>query len=168
VLENGVEGVTYDLGEDGLPVMKDYTGEEMMNHNNNIDMTCLVHASKKVGTIEQTIAQMSPVGLPQDFTQALIDNYYALRKLADEGKAYSDPVFAVAIESESEYSATLLSLWQEYYAKLIKCDPAEFDTLFAEYSQAFLDAGYQEIIDERLAAYEAGNTTHLPENVKAK
>ena len=83
-------------------------------------------------------------------------------KIADSGKAYSDPVFAVAIESESEYSATLLSLWQEYFAKLIKCDPAEFDSLYAQYSQEFLDAGYQEIMDERLAAYEAGNTTKLP------
>ena len=167
-LENGVEGKTYVMGEDGLPKMQDYTGEEMLNHNNNIDMTCLVHASKKVGTIEQTITQMSPVGLPQDFTQALIDNYYELRKLADSGKAYSDPVFAVAIESESEYSATLLSLWQEDFAKLIKCDPAEFDDLFAKLSQEYLDAGYQEIIDERLAAYEAGNTTKLPDTAKAK
>ena len=166
VLENGVEGKTYELGEDGLPRMLDYTGEEMMNHNNNIDMTCLVHASKKVGTIEQTIAQMSPVGLPQDFTQALIDNYYTLKEIADSGKAYSDPVFAVAIESESEYTATLLSLYQEYYAKLVKCDPAEFDALFAQYSEEFLNAGYQEIIDERLAAFEAGNTTHLPATAK--
>ncbi len=163
VLENGIEGETYELDENGLPVMLEFSGDHMLNHNNNFDMTCLVHASKKVGTIEQTIAQMSPAGLPQDFTQALIDNYYELRKLADAGKAYSDPVFAVAIDSESEYSATLLSLWQEYYAKLVKCDPAEFDALFAQYSQEFLDAGYQEIMDERLEAYEAGNTTHIPD-----
>ena len=38
-----------------------------------------------------------------------------------------------------------------------------FDALFAEYSQNFLDAGYQEIMDERLEAYKAGNTTKLPE-----
>ena len=80
--------------------------------------------------------------------------------------AYSDPVFAVAIESESEYSATLLSLYQEYYAKLVKCDPAEFDGLFDQFSQEFLDAGYQEIMDERLAAFEAGQTTRLPANAK--
>lgn len=163
VLENGVEGETYEIGEDGLPKMLDYTGEHMLNHNMNIDMTCLVHASKKIGTVEQTIAQMAPVGLPQDFTEALINNYYDLKALADEGKAYSDPVFAVAIESESEYSATLLSLYQEYYAKLIKCAPEEFDDLYAQYCQEFLDAGYQEILDERLEAYEAGETTRLPE-----
>ena len=108
VLENGFEGVTYELDENGLPVMiADYTGEMMMNHNDNIDMTCLAHASKKVGTIEDTIRQIAPQGLPQDFYQAMVDNYYALKAIADEGKAYSDPVFAVAIDSEAEYSATL-------------------------------------------------------------
>ncbi len=163
VLENGIEGVTYTLGADGLPVVNgDYRGPEMLNHNMNIDMTCLVHASKKVGTIEQTIAAISPKGIPQDFTKELIDNYYALKEIADNGWAYSDPVFSVAIGSESEYTATLLSLYQEYSVKLTKCAPEEFDALYTELSQKFLDAGYQAIIDERLAAYEAGNTTKLP------
>lgn len=164
ILENGIEGVTYKLdAETGLPVVDgSYMGEYMLNHNMNIDMACLVHAIKKNGTIEQTIAGLVPQGIPQDFTEALINNYYDLKVIADAGNAYSDPVFAVAIESESEYSATLLSLWQVAYAKLTKCDPAEFDALYDELAQEFLDAGYQEIIDERLAAYEAGNTTKLP------
>ena len=164
VLENGVEGATYTMGEDGLPVVDGaYTGEYMLNHNMNIDMTCLVHASKVVGTIEDSIRAVAPQGLPQDFSQAMIDSWYSDTKaIADAGHAYSDPVFAVAIESESEYSATLLSLYQEDYAKLVKCDPAEFDTLYEQLCQEYLDAGYQEIIDERLAAYEAGNTTKLP------
>lgn len=163
VLENGIEGVTYTVGADGLPVVDpDYRGEEMLNHNMNIDMTCLVHASKKVGTIEQTIAAISPQGLPQDFTQELINNYLEQKEIAEKGWAYSDPVFAVAIESESEYSAALLSLYQEYSVALTKAKPEEFDALYAELSQKFLDAGYQEVIDERLAAYEAGNTTKLP------
>ena len=164
VLENGVEGATYTMGEDGLPVVDGaYTGEYMLNHNMNIDMTCLVHASKVVGTIEDSNRAVAPQGLPQDFSQAMIDSWYSDTKaIADAGHAYSDPVFAVAIESESEYSATLLSLYQEDYAKLVKCDPAEFDALYEQLCQEYLDAGYQEIIDERLAAYEAGNTTKLP------
>ena len=164
VLENGVEGITYTMGENGLPVVDGaYMGTEMLNHNMNIDMTCLVHASKVVGTIEDSIKAIAPQGLPQDFTQMMIDSWTNETKaIADAGNAYSDPIFAVAIESESEYTATLLSLYQEYYAKLVKCDPAEFDALYAELSQEYLDAGYQEIIDERLEAYEAGNTTKLP------
>lgn len=164
VLENGVEGVTYVMGEDGLPqVNGDYRGPEMLNHNMNIDMTCLVHASKKLGTIEQTIEAISPKGIPQDFTQELIDYYYKLREIADKGWAYSDPVFAVAVESESEYTASLLSLYQEYSVALTKCAPEEFDAKYEEFKQKYLDAGYQEIIDERKAAYDAGQTTKLPE-----
>ncbi len=163
VLENGIEGVTYELGEDGLPVVNgDYRGEEMLNHNMNIDMTCLVHAVKKIGTIEQSIKAIVPQGLPQDFYQEMLDNYGRLKETADAGRAYSDPIFAVAIESESEYTATLLSLYQEYFALLTKAEPGTFDDLYAELSQKFLDAGYQEIIDERLEAYEAGMTTKLP------
>lgn len=162
-LENGVEGVTYKLGANGLPVVDaEYRGEEMLNHNMNIDMACLVHASKKVGTIEQTIAAIAPQKLPQDFTQELLENYNKLKKIADDGRAYSDPIFAVAIASESEYSASLLPLWQEYSVKLTKCKPGEFDALYAKFSKDYLSAGYQEIIDERLAAYKAGKTTKLP------
>lgn len=163
VLENGIEGVTYTLNDQGLPVVNgDYRGEEMLNHNCNIDMTCLVHASKVTGTIEQSIAAIAPQGLPQDFTQAMIDNYYELKKIATEGHSYSDPIFSVSIEAESEYTATLLSLYKEYSVKLTKCKPAEFDALYNEFKEAYLKAGYQEIIDERLQAYKDGNSTKLP------
>ena len=162
-MENGVEGVTYVMGDNNIPLVDvDYRGEEMLNHNMNIDMTCLVHAAKKIGTIEDTISLIAPQGLPQDFTQQLTDRYYQLKASADAGRQYPDPVFAVAIESESEYTATLLSLYQEYFALLVKAAPGEFDALYADLSQKYLDAGYQEIIDERLAAYEAGMTTKLP------
>lgn len=162
-LENGIEGVTFDYDADGVAVVKgDYRGEEMLNHSNNIDMTCLVHASKVMGTVEQSIRQITPTGIPQNFYEELVALYKETREIADNGWAYSDPVFAVAIESESEYNATLLSLWQEYYAQLVKCDPAQFDGLFEELSRKYLDAGYQEIMDERLAAYQEGNTTKLP------
>ncbi|MCQ2613301.1 MAG: extracellular solute-binding protein [Treponemataceae bacterium] len=170
VLENGEEGVNFNYNADGIAVQVNLenTGNvKMMNHNSNIDMTCLVRASKKVGeTIEDAIAAISPRGLPQDFTQALIDNYYQQKEIAAKGWAYSDPIFAVSIEAESEYNASLLRLYQEDFAKLVKCDPAEFDALYAKLAKEYLAAGYQEIIDERLAAYKAGNTTKLPANVK--
>lgn len=163
VLENGIEGVTYTLDDQGLPVVDgNYRGEEMLNHNCNIDMTCLVHASKVTGTIEQSIAAISPQGLPQDFTQALIDNYYELKSIAEAGHAYSDPVFSVEIKMESEYTATLLDLYKEYSVQLTKCKPEEFDALYEKLSKQYLEAGYQKIIDERLAAYNAGKTTKLP------
>ena len=37
----------------------------------------------------------------------------------------------------------------------------EYDALYDELSQKYLDAGYQEIIDERQEMFEAGETTKL-------
>lgn len=161
-MENGIEGVTYEM-VDGFPeVYADYRGSEMLNHNNNIDMTCIVHASKVSGTAEENIAAITPKGIPQDFTQDLIDHYYEICKIADAGYSYSDPIFSVELATESEYTAPLLSLYQEYSVLLTKCAPEEFDALYDDFSKKFLAAGYQEIIDERLEAYNAGNTTKLP------
>ncbi len=166
-LENGEEGVCFEYDEMGIaqPINLEDTGnEQMLNHNANIDMTCLVHASKTIGnTIEEAIKAIAPRGLPQDFEQALVGNYYELRDIADKGMAYSDPVFGVTIEAESEYNGTLLALYQEYFVKLIKTDPADFDAEYEKCKQLFLDAGYQEIIDERLEAYNNNSTTKLPD-----
>lgn len=137
--------------------------DDWNNFNNSKDFWCVTIESVKADTIEEAVAAIAPQGLPQDFTQAMIDNYYELREIADAGHAYTDPQFGVAIEAESEYNATLLSLYIEYYDTLVMCKPDEFDAKYEELSQAYLDAGYQEIIDERLAAYEAGNTTKLPQ-----
>ncbi len=41
------------------------------------------------------------------------------------------------------------------------CKPDEFDALYDELSQKYLDAGYQEIIDERQQMFEDGATTKL-------
>ena len=172
VLENGIEGVTYEINpETGLPVTSkfaDYRGEEMLNHNDNIDMTCLVHASKVNGTVEQSIALIAPQGLPQDFTQEMIDLWYINKENADKGLMYTDPVYSVGIEAEAEYNGALLPLWVDAFTKLTKAAPEEFDALYAQLSQEYLDAGYQEILDERLAAYEAGQTTTLPDITKKK
>ncbi len=162
-MENGVEGVTYTLGENGLPIVDgEYRGEEMLNHNNNIDMTCIVHASKVSGTIEDSITAITPQGIPQDLYEDLYTSWQQTKEIAENGWAYTDPVFATSIEAESEYSQTLLNLYKEYSVKLIKCDPSEFDALYEKLAQDYLNAGYQEIIDERLDAYEAGMTTKLP------
>lgn len=161
-LENGIKGVTYDTGADGLPVViADYTGEGRLNHNCNIDMTCIVHAGKVNGTIEQSIAAITPQGLPQDFYQPLVQHYYSMVEASRY--AYSDPIFTESLKAESKYSDLLFHLYQEYSVQLTKCDPAEFDSLYTELCRKYQDSGYQEIIDERLASYNEGKTTKLPE-----
>lgn len=166
-LENGIEGKSYNLNAEGKPVIDaSYTGPERLGHNMNIDYTCIVHASKVLPTIEESIKAITPQGIPQDFYEQLLAAYKDTKEIADKGWAYSDPIFATAIEAESEYTATLLNLWKEYSVKLTKCKPEQFDALYKELSQKYLDAGYKEIIDERLQAYKDGKSTKLPDYVK--
>ncbi len=76
---------------------------------------------------------------------------------------YCDPFFSVNIDSLNEYAGPLKALFTEYATALTKCAPEEFDALYEQYSQQYLDAGFQEIIDERLQAYKDGNSTKLPD-----
>ncbi|AGI40628.1 sugar ABC transporter substrate-binding protein [Thermoclostridium stercorarium subsp. thermolacticum DSM 2910] len=164
-MQYGIEGIHYtEYDEYGYPVLKDMTGmEERLGYNDNKDYWCVVVESKERDTIEDSIAAIAPKNLPQDFTQDMIDMYYVKAEKYERGWIYPDPIFTVTIESMNEYRASLLSLFQEFYTKLVKCDPDEFDALYEELSKQYLEAGYQEIMDEKLAAYEAGNSTRLPE-----
>ena len=163
-MQNGVEGETYNLNEDGLPIaISDYTGEYQLGYGNNKDYWCIVVEAKSEGTPEETIRALAPQGLPQDFTDEILEYYYYQKMYADDGLVYPDPFFSVPIEAVNEYAGTLEALFIEYATDLTKCDPDKFDELYNTYVQNYLDAGYQEIIDERLQAYKDGYTTRLPD-----
>ncbi len=136
--------------------------DDWNNFNNSKDFWCVTIESVKKDTIEESIAAIAPQGLPKDFSEEMIANYNQLKEIADAGHAYTDPAFSVAIEAESEYAESLLSLYVVDFDKLVTCPVDEFDELYAVLSQEYLDAGYQEVIDERAEAYENGNSTKLP------
>lgn len=158
----GIEGENYTMGDDGLPVsVADYNGDCKQGFNNSKDYWCVTIESRNAGTIEEIIAASSPQNLPEDFTQQLIDNYYKKVEVAEKGYAVSDCNFAVVLDSVAEYQASLLELYTEYRDQLTMCSPDEFDALYDELAQKYADAGYQEIVDERLEAYQAGQSTKL-------
>jgi putative aldouronate transport system substrate-binding protein len=159
----GIEGVNFNYNEAGDPVaVGDQTGlEEQQGHNNNVDYWCAVTAVKTLGSIEKDVAAIAPQGLPQDFTADILANYNGQVALYNAGYANSDCMFAQALESVTEYNQTLYDLYAEYRDKLTMCPKEEFDALYDELSQKYLDAGYQEIIDERQSMLDAGTTTKL-------
>lgn len=160
----GIEGENYTMGDDGLPVsVADYSGDYTQGFNNSKDYWCVTVEARTAGTIEDVIKAAAPTGYPQDFTQDIIDNYYGQVEIAKAGYAVSDCNFAVVLDSVSEYQASLLELYTEYRDQLTMCSPDEFDELYDELAQKYADAGYQEIVDERKEAYEAGQSTKLPQ-----
>lgn len=160
----GIEGENYNLDDNGLPAtVADYSGDAKQGYNNSKDYWCVTVEARTAGTIEDVIASASPQNLPQDFTQDIIDNYYNQLEVAEKGWAVSDCNFAVVLDSVSEYQASLLELYTEYRDQLTMCSPDEFDALYDELAQKYADAGYQAIVDERKEAYEAGQSTKLPQ-----
>ncbi len=158
----GVEGENFTYGDDGLPVsVANYSGDYTQGFNNSKDYWCVTTEARIAGTIEDVIKAASPVGLPQDFTQDIIDNYYNQVAAAEKGWVIPDCMFARVISSVSEYQQTLLDKYAEYRTQLTTCDPADFEDLYAKYAQEYLDAGYQEIADERLQAYQDGYSSKL-------
>ena len=41
------------------------------------------------------------------------------------------------------------------------CSAEEFDALYEQFAKEYAEAGYQAVVEERLAAYQAGNSTKL-------
>ncbi len=158
----GIENENYKLDENGLPVtVSDYNGDYKMGFSNNKDYWCITVEARQAGTIEDIISNNLPHDLPQDFTADVIAWYHDKEAVRDAGWAIDNAKFSVSMEAEAEYQTVLVNLYKEYRDKLTMCSPEEFDALYAEYAQAYLDAGWQEIIDERAAQYEAGFSTHL-------
>ena len=158
----GNEGEHYTVGANGLPEsIGDYSGDKKQGYNNSKDYWCVTVEARTAGTIEDVIAASAPKGIPEDFTQEIIDQYYAQVAAAEAGYAVTDCNFAVVIESISEYQTSLLELYTVLRDELTMCDPAEFDAKYEEAAKEYAEAGYQAIVDERKAAYESGMSTKL-------
>ncbi len=160
----GVEGKNFNYDDNGNPVaVGDQSGlEEQQGHNNNVDYWMVVTASKTFGDIEKDIAAINPQGLPQDFFDDLLANYKGQLALYESGYANVDCLFGGALESVTEYGTALKEeVYPEFRDQLVMCKPDEFDALYEELSQKYLDAGYQEVIDERQAMFDDGKTTKL-------
>ncbi|MCD7833649.1 MAG: substrate-binding domain-containing protein [Lachnospiraceae bacterium] len=161
----GIEGENFTYDDNGSKVSVEYSEQSSdykQGYNNSIDYWCIVTASRSTGTIEETIEASLPQNLPQNFNDDVIQHYYNQVQVADYGWAVTDCMFGDSLESVTEYQETLVNLYIELRDKLVVASEDEFDSLYEEYSQQYLDAGYQEVIDERLALFNDGLTTKLP------
>ena len=158
----GVEGETYKYDENNLPVsVSDYDGEYKLGFNNNKDYWCITIEARQAGTIEDVISNNMPHDLKQDFTEDVIAWYNAKVAIRDNGWAIANALFSVSMEAEAEYQTVLVEKYKELRDKLTMCAPEEFDALYDQFAAEYMDAGYREVTEERAAAYEAGNSTHL-------
>ncbi len=153
-LQNGVEGENYTLSADGIaePVA-DFAGESKLSQNNNKDYWCLVQEVADYGDEEKNFKANLKTLAPAGYEQLIQDNY-DYYKANDNGVV--SPIFTTTVESSAEYAADLTALWLEAYVDLATCKPDEFDSKYEEYSKEYLEAGYQEILDEKQSLIDEG------------
>ncbi len=162
IFQWGFEGEHYTLDENGLPVgIADYSGDKVQGFNNNKDYWCVTIEARNAGTIEDMIKASSPKGLPQDFTDDIIENYYQQVAAWEKGWVPTDCMFATDIPAVGEYQGTLLTLYAELRDALVMCDPAKFDALYEESAKKYADAGYSEIAQQRLDALKNGLSSRM-------
>lgn len=155
-LQNGVEGENYTIDEDGIPVRNpDFQGESVLSANNNKDYWALVIESVVYDDPEVNkkaqIRNWAPSGYEHLVEQHL--KYY------EEAAPYRTPdaLFTEVVETVSEYKADLNELFQELYIKVATAPEDQFDAVYEESKQIYLDAGYQDILDEKQEIIDRGN-----------
>ncbi|MDF2924442.1 MAG: extracellular solute-binding protein family 1 [Paenibacillaceae bacterium] len=145
-IQNGIEGTDYTV-KDGLPVS--IVNDETKKHfwsSGNADFS-LVSNGKYLGDEDFNLragAAKFP-GYENVYLQmakiASTDNLPAVR-------------FEKPVEAESKNGTALNQKWEELLLKVVVAKPADFDKTFDSMSADIMKAGFQQIMDEKLAAYK--------------
>ncbi|MDF9842718.1 MULTISPECIES: ABC transporter substrate-binding protein [unclassified Paenibacillus] len=153
--QNGVEGENYTLDAEGIAVKNpDFKGESVLSQNNNKDYWGLVTEIAQYPDPEKTLKANLRNWAPAGY-EYLADD---LVKYYNEVAEFRTPdaMFTTVLEKVNEYKADLNTLFQELYVKIVLAPEAEFDANYEAAKKTYLDAGYQEILDEKQKAIDAG------------
>lgn len=153
--QNGVEGQNYTLDADGIAVKNaDFKGDSVLSQNNNKDYWALVTESAQYPdpavTRKAYLRNWAPAGYEYLAEDTL--KYY------DQTAEFRTPdaLYSVVLEKVNEYKADLNALFQELYVKVALAPTDKFDAEYKAAVQEYLDAGYQDILDEKQKAIDAG------------
>ncbi|WP_342437097.1 ABC transporter substrate-binding protein [Paenibacillus sp. FSL L8-0436] len=153
--QNGVEGENYTLDADGIAVKKaDYKGESVLAQNNNKDywglVTEIAQYPEADKTLKANLRNWAPAGY-ENLADDMVKYYNEVAEFRTP-----DAMFTVVLEKVNEYKADLNSLFQDLYVKCALAPEAEFDATYEAAKETYLKAGYQEILDEKQEAIDAG------------
>lgn len=157
-LQLGDEGVTHTVIEEGVYASKAATGAAIMNSGNNIDYTitcnglCLATEESTIKSIAYGYAEADPDDVANAYKIAMTDS--RVEKNVNVG----------AIEAE-EGMGTILSEKRDIaYDTAVIAKPSEFDSVWDAAMDDYLNAGGQDIINERTEKWIStyGDVSELP------
>lgn len=146
VLQNGLEGVSYELSEDGLPVLLDTP--EATNWLYNYYDYCIILNGKYVSTddMNKNIAANAFDLRFKDFTIKSIQ--------AGINDGYVIPRVDIPVEAELKYAKILEDFEKEMLAKIVTAKPDQFDKVYDDLVKEYLAKGGQAVMDEKYQAYD--------------
>jgi len=147
-LQIGEEGVTHEVMPDGAIKLIAATGEKIMNSGNNIDYTITINGLE-LGDPDLTTRSLALgyAGVDARFIQKSFE-------VANRDGFVPQNFNVGEIKAEEGMGQVLKEKRDILLAQAIICPTDQFDEVWDEYFQDYLNSGGQAIIDERLAAYE--------------
>jgi putative aldouronate transport system substrate-binding protein len=147
-LQIGEEGVTHEVMPDGAIKLIAATGEKIMNSGNNLDYTITINGLE-LGDPDLTTRSLALgyAGVDARFIQKSFE-------VANRDGFVPQNFNVGEIKAEEGMGQVLKEKRDILLAQAIICPTDQFDEVWDEYFQDYLNSGGQAIIDERLAAYE--------------
>ena len=141
-LQTGLEGTNFEMTEDGAYQILPATGEWVKNSGNNIDYTMTCNGLYLGEATGKTTALSYP-GIPAEIV--IQANEYG----KNNGR-YPAHYNVGTIESETEVGSSLTEKRDELLTKAVTASVDDFDSVYDQYLNDYLNMGGQEIIDERI------------------
>lgn len=142
-LQNGTEGVTYKMGDDGVPSILD-TDEAKKIMYNYLDYSIMING-KDMGDPEKTLLANAAVPKYKDFT---INSIKIGEKDGQLSVRFDRP-----IEADIKYGVTLKDKALEIFVKTLTAKPADFDKVFDDSVAEYMKNGGKEVMDEKIKVY---------------
>jgi len=146
VLQNGEEGVSYEMSEDGLPVLLDTP--ESQNLLYNYYDYCIILNGKYISTEEpdKNIAANAFDLNFRDFTVKSIQ--------AGTNDGYTLPRVDIPVDAEIKYAKILEDFEKEMLAKIVTAKPDRFDQVYDDQVKEYMAMGGTAVMEGKMAAYD--------------
>ena len=148
-LQNGIEGLTYDLNEDGIPVVKDVEGEYHFNSMQNIDYTLPLNGQY---LDQEELLIKAQATSYQGFADLFEDMYNV---------GNTDLILGVnvhfdrVLEANSQYNTALTAFHKEMLTKAVMASPDDCAKLWESLVEEYMNMGGKAVEEEKFAAWDA-------------
>ena len=146
-LENGVEGVKYNLDENGFPVAIE-TEEANKSFWSSLAMD--MHLIHHPGYFKDESKAMEYRAIKYGANKQL----YLDSCEAGSNDGFVNPTFSTIIESETQYATTLQEKTDEIFVKTVTAKPEEFDSVYDDLVEEYMSMGGQKVMEEKVEAYK--------------